>query len=154
MAHCRTRSTNLLESLHAKFAEVRSIDECNGRGQCSSRGAVSEGLAGSGIELQRDQVESQVRILPGAPLNGLYQPLPPSTERSGRTLCLVGEGAFATTWPPVPVAEDTHGGGNEQNADDRRIYENGHGEAEADRFGNDDAAKGERAGHDDDNGGC
>jgi hypothetical protein len=61
-------------------------------------------------------------------------------------------GAFAAAGPPVPVAEDAHGGRNEQDADDRRVYENGHGEAQANRFGNYDAAKGKRTGHDDDNG--
>src|SRR5918995_3772391 len=72
---------------------------------------------------------------------------------SGGTLCLSAEGALASSWPPVPVAEDAHGGRNEQNADDRRVNEHGHGEAEADRFGNDDAAKGKGTGHDDYNGG-
>src|SRR3712207_9487125 len=79
--------------------------------------------------------------------------LRPWTGLSSCTLCFVAEGAFAAAGPPVPVAEDAHGGRHEQNADDRRVHENGHGEAEADGFGNDDAAKGERAGHDDDNGG-
>ena len=81
------------------------------------------------------------------------QPLGPSTERSGRTLCLVAEGAFATAGPPVPVAEDAHGRRHQQDPDDRRVHEDGDGEAEANRFGNDDAAKGKRTGHDDDNGG-
>ena len=38
-------------------AAVGSTGERNGLGQCSSRGAVSEGLARSGVELERDQVE-------------------------------------------------------------------------------------------------
>src|ERR671939_359029 len=39
----------------------------------------------------------------------LCQPLRSLTECSGRTLCLVAEGALATAGPPVPVAEDAHG---------------------------------------------
>ncbi len=38
-------------------AVVGSTGERNGLGQCSSRGIVSEGLAGPRVELQRDQVE-------------------------------------------------------------------------------------------------
>ncbi len=38
-------------------ATVGSTGERNGLGQCSSRGIVSEGLAGPRVELQRDQVE-------------------------------------------------------------------------------------------------
>ncbi len=38
-------------------ATVGSTGERNGPGQCSSRGVVSEGLAGPRVELQRDQVE-------------------------------------------------------------------------------------------------
>ena len=34
-----------------------STGERNGLGQCSSRGVVSEGLAGPAVELQRDQIE-------------------------------------------------------------------------------------------------
>src|SRR5215217_705510 len=44
---------------------------------------------------------------------------------------------LAAAGPPVPFAEDAHGGRNEQNADDRGVYENGHGEPKANRFGND-----------------
>ncbi len=40
-----------------KKAAVGSTGERNGPRQCSSRGVVSEGLARSGVELQRDQVE-------------------------------------------------------------------------------------------------
>ncbi len=40
-----------------KKAAVGSTGERNGLGQCSSRGIVSEGLAGPRVELQRDQVE-------------------------------------------------------------------------------------------------
>ncbi len=38
-------------------AAVGSTGERNGPGQCSSRGAVAQSLAGSGVELERDQVE-------------------------------------------------------------------------------------------------
>ncbi len=40
-----------------KKAVVGSTGERNSRGQCSSRGAVGEGLAGPRVELERDQVE-------------------------------------------------------------------------------------------------
>ena len=40
-----------------KKAAVGSTGERNSRGQCSSRGAVGEGLTWSGVELQRDQIE-------------------------------------------------------------------------------------------------
>ena len=42
---------------HLTKVPVGSTGERNGPGQCSSRGIVSEGLARSGVELQRDQVE-------------------------------------------------------------------------------------------------
>ena len=41
----------------AKKAAVGSTGERNGPRQCSSWGAVSEGLARSAVKLQRDQVE-------------------------------------------------------------------------------------------------
>ena len=40
-----------------KKAAVGSTGERNSLGQCSSRGAVGEGLAGPRVELERDQVE-------------------------------------------------------------------------------------------------
>jgi hypothetical protein len=40
-----------------KKAAVGSTGERNGLCQCSSRGAVGESLARSGVELQRDQIE-------------------------------------------------------------------------------------------------
>ena len=40
-----------------KKAAVSSTGERNSLGQCSSRGTVGEGFAGSRVELERDQVE-------------------------------------------------------------------------------------------------
>src|SRR5215208_3710002 len=79
------------------------------------------------------------------------QQLRPSTERWRRTPCLLAEGAFAASGPPVQVTHNAHGRRHQQDPDDRRVHENGHGEAQADRFGNNDAAKDKRTGHDDDN---
>ena len=51
------------------------------------------------------------------------------------------ERSLATSGPPVPVAEDTHGCGYEEDPDDRRVHEYGDGEAEADGLGEDDPVK-------------
>ena len=45
-----------------KKAAVGSTGRCNSLGQCSSRGAIGEGLAGPRVELQRDQVEVSLGV--------------------------------------------------------------------------------------------
>src|SRR5215212_7985923 len=48
------------------------------------------------------------------------------------------KGNLASSWPPVPITQNAHGGGDEEDTDDRRVDENGDGETEADGFGQDD----------------
>ena len=54
--HC-SQKTPRLHSHYRRIVVVGSTGERNGLCQYSSRGAVSEGLAGSGVELHREQVE-------------------------------------------------------------------------------------------------
>jgi hypothetical protein len=56
--YLRSRKSSSL----AKNAAVCSTGERNGLRQCSSRRAVSEGLARSGVELERHQVEVVLAI--------------------------------------------------------------------------------------------
>src|SRR5918997_2141401 len=76
-----------------------------------------------------------------------------SFRRKFDQLSLLEHALLAATGPPVPVAQDPHRGRDEEDADDSRVHEDGHGESQADGFGRGDAGKGERAGDDDYDGG-
>src|SRR5918997_33409 len=76
------------------------------------------------------------------------------TYRSAPLATVGAEGRLASAGPPVPVAEDTHGGRDEEDADDGGVHEDGDGQAEADGLGEYDTGKREGAGDDDDDRGC
>src|SRR5918997_3987119 len=72
------------------------------------------------------------------------------TYRLSLLAAVCTEGRLASAGPPVPVAENAHGGWDEEDADDGGVHEDGDGQAEADGLGEYDAGKREGAGDDDD----